>query len=70
MAVVVFLFQVVEVFLELPGEDVGFGEEAGPAVGFDDTGFALGRDSAVGFASVLAGRSDLLLGAHGVPFGK
>ena len=70
MACVVFGFELLEVFLEFPGEDVGFGKEAGMDVGSDDTSLALGCDSAEGLASVLAGSSDLLLSTHDEAFLK
>src|ERR1700758_1199033 len=71
MGSVVFLPKLLEILLELPGEDVSFGKDSGPEVGIDDSGFSFGRDGAVGFASVLARRSDLFLRAHGRgPFGE
>jgi hypothetical protein len=60
MALVVFVLQLLEVFLVFPDEDLSFREDAGLQVGVDDAGLAFGRDSSVGLAAVLAGGGDLL----------
>jgi len=53
MAGVVFLPKFLEIFLEFPDEDLGFGEDAGLEVGVDDASLAFGGGGAVGLASVL-----------------
>ena len=70
VAGVVFVAEVVEFLFVFPVEEGGFSEDAGPEVGVDDAGFALGRDGSVGFASVGAGGFDLLLSTHGLSTGN
>ena len=53
MAGVVFVLKFLEIFLEFPHEDLGFGEDAGLEVGADDASLTFGSGGAVGLASVL-----------------
>src|ERR1022692_2951628 len=64
MAGVIFVLEFLEFFLVFPGEDLGFGEDAGLEVGVDDAGLAFGGRGTVGLASIVTRGGDLLLGAH------
>jgi hypothetical protein len=64
MAGVIFVLEFLELFLVLPDEDLGFGEDAGLEVDVDDAGLAFGGGGTLGFASILTGGGDLLLSAH------
>ena len=64
MVVVILGFEAIKGPGVFPGEDFGFGVDAGLEVGGDDAGLTFGGGGAAGFAAAEAGGGDLLFGTH------
>jgi len=64
VVIVIFGFEPIEGPGFFPGEDFGFGVDAGLEVGGDDAGLAFRGGGAAGFAAIEAGGGDLLFGTH------